>query len=92
MSVHLVITSLEVVVRVRWNQLGIIIGIINIMLFVGILYYCYWDVELFDSYLVISISVQWCTTEGCYTYKQTLQYKIMKMKRGITINQILVNW
>jgi len=56
MLVHLVITSLEVVVRVRWNQLGIIIGIINIML-VGILYYCYWDVELFDGYLVSSISV-----------------------------------
>ena len=53
MLVHLAITSLEVVVvRVRWNQLGIIIGIINMMLFVGILYYCYWVVELFDGYLV----------------------------------------
>ena len=58
MLVHLAITSLEVVeVRVRWNQLGIIIGIINMMLFVGILYYCYWDVQLFDGYLVSSIRV-----------------------------------
>jgi len=53
MLVHFVIPSLEVVaVRVRWNQLSIIIGIINMVLFVGILYYCYWDVELFDGYLV----------------------------------------
>ena len=31
-------------------------GIINMVLFVGIFYYCYWDVELFDGYLVSSIS------------------------------------
>ena len=91
MLVHLAITSLEVVeVRVRWNQLGIIIGIINMILFVGILYYCYWVVELFDGYLVSSSGQS--TIVGCYNLQslQTIQYKIMK--RGITINQILVYW
>ena len=50
--------------------IGIIIGIIDIILCVGILYYCYWDVELFGGYLVDSSSGQW-TIVGCYN----LQYK-----------------
>jgi len=62
------------------------------MLFLGIIYYCYWDVQLFDGYLVSSISVQWCVQQRGATTPtiQTLQYKIMK--RVITINQILVYW
>jgi len=45
-------------------------------------------VELFGGYLVSS-SGQW-TIVGCYNLQsiQTIQHKIMK--RGITINQILV--